>query len=107
MSLRSEVREVMEAINVPVARRVPILAVIDQWEEMEVQFVNVATPNYWRTREGSYWESERPGFIILMRRQGPDVEELARRVVKEWRGSHGSMVPICDAMDALEEELDK
>ena len=93
-----------------------VLAVIDKYEEVEVQ---LGANNLYclRTRGSPFWNPSRPSFTIYRKKQepAPDVEELARRAVKEWEqrrrdlDNHGCVYAklMDDAMDALAEALDK
>ena len=104
MSLRSEVIEAMAAVKMPVARRLPILAVIDEYEGAEVQKYPMCE-GYLRTRESGFWDHNKPSFTVYRKKQKPkpDVTELARRAVKAWRGgtyaTHEAMHALAEAVD--------
>jgi len=84
------------------------LSVCDGYGEMEMQEMS-GNPDYLRGRGTVSWEPQRPSFTVYRKKQEPELglKELARRAVKAWRGSHGSLKPVTDAMDALEAKLNE
>ena len=87
-----------------------VLEVIDQYEEVEVRECRAGGERWhWLRMPGDTADEDHYVIgtrTIYMRKQepAPDVEELARRAVKAWRSSCG--VPVCETMEALEDELD-
>ncbi len=82
------------------------LEVIDEYEEVEVQEAS-GNPHYLRTPDTCYWNPQIPSFIILRRKQKPDVEELARRVSGAWHNQPITTPEMCDAMAALDVALEE
>ena len=108
MGLRSEVVEAMAVERLAISLRLAILAVIDEYEEVTL-CENRYSPGLWYSEGTAGFDAKftKNLHTFLRRKPKPDVTELARRAVKAWRSTHGSMVPVCDAMDALEKKLDE
>ena len=134
MSLRSEAKEAMakmaEArgyVETPVAIRAEdwtardcfgptlavaqaVLAVIDEYEEVTL-CENKHCPGLWYAKGMSGFDAEHAKHlhVFLRRKQKPkpDVTELARRAVKEWKRRYGDAEPLSDAMHALAEAVDE
>ena len=112
MSLRSEAVEAMAAAHIPFAARAPVLAAIDEYEEVEVLPCASRNEQWLRlTDQGGrlYNPLQRDTTTILRRKQKPepDVTELARRAV-EARCKWGlTSLEMSNTMDALAEAVDK
>ena len=107
MSLRSEVVEAMAAERLAISLRLPILAVIDEWEEVEVRPSTCDVLTWFPENSDQYVSTDSSCFTILRRKPEPDVTELARRAV-EARCKWGlTSLEMSNTMDALAEAVDK
>ena len=88
-----------------------VLAVIDEWEEVEVRPSTCSTGTLFVKGSSHYVAHDDTCFTILRRKQKPkpDVTELARRAVKEWKRRFGEPPtrPLSIAMTALAEAVDE
>ena len=103
-----KVRRCASGVNVARA----VLAVIDEWEEVEVRESKDDSHVMRVARTCLYPDQYGPVSTILRRKQepAPDVKELARRAVKAWRERDRAIFgfrPVTDAMDALAEAVDE
>ena len=112
MSLRSEAVEAMAAAHILFAARAPVLAVIDEYEEVEV---NTHRDGDWaylpcggrRAKFGNSPDYRVETFLRRKQKPKPDLEALARRAVKAWRSGCAFTVPEAAAMEALAEAVDE
>ena len=65
----------MAAERLAMSLRRPILAAIDEYEEVEMQAIK-EHPHHWLSAENGYWNPRDPSFTVYRKKQKPEPESV-------------------------------